>query len=221
MAELIGDIDPGRIREAMAAVREEVAEACRRSGRDPAAVEVVTATKYVPAGDMGLLAEAGIDLVGENRAQEMAAKAALWPDRFSFDFIGRLQSRKVKEVVPLARLIHSVASESVLAQLERHGTPQTRVLVQVNVAGEEAKDGVAPEELPAFIERCPVEVVGLMTMPPFAEDPEESRPWFARLAELASENGLEQLSMGTTQDFGVAVEEGATLVRVGSRILRP
>jgi len=221
MADLIEDIDPVHVRGEMAAVRAEVAAACDRAGRDPAEVEVVTASKYVGVDDMGLLAEAGIGLVGENRAQEMAAKAERWPGLFQFDFIGRLQSRKVKQVVPLARLIHSVASESVLVQLERHGTPETKVLVQVNVAGEEAKDGVAPDELPAFIERCPVEVVGLMTMPPFAADPEESRRWFADLAALARENGLPELSMGTTQDFPVAVEEGATLIRVGSRILRP
>lgn len=220
MAELIENPDPERIRAGMAAVREEVGEACLRSGRDPAGVEVVTASKYVAPAEMGALAEAGISLVGENRAQDMAAKSDEWPGLFEFDFIGHLQSRKVKDVVPLARLIHSVASDSVLGQLERHGTPQTRVLIQVNVAGEEAKDGVAPRELPGFIERCPVPVVGLSTMPPFVEDPEESRPWFARLAELAAENGVEELSMGTTQDFPVAVEEGATLIRVGSRILR-
>ena len=220
MAELIENPDPERIRAAMAGVLEEVGQACLRSGRDPAGVEVVTASKYVAPADMGALAEAGITLVGENRAQDMAAKAQQWPGSFEFDFIGHLQSRKVKDVVPLARLIHSVASDSVLGQLERHGTPETRVLVQVNVAGEDAKDGISPLELPGFIARCPVPVVGLSTMPPFAGNPEESRPWFARLAELAAENGLEELSMGTTQDFPVAVEEGATLVRVGSRILR-
>lgn len=220
MAELIENLDASRIRAGMVAVQDEIAAACERSGRDPSAVEVVTASKYVAPADMGLLAEAGISLVGENRAQDMQAKADEWPDAFQFDFIGHLQSRKVKQVVPLARLIHSVASDSVLAQLERHGTPETRVLVQVNIAGEEAKDGIAPDEVASFIARCPVEVVGLMTMPPFTEDPEESRRWFADLAVLARENGLSELSMGTTQDFPVAVEEGATLVRVGSRILR-
>ena len=221
MAELIEGIEPERVRAAMAEVRDEVARACERSGRDPGEVEVLTASKYVGVDDMGLLAAAGISLVGENRAQDLVAKAERWPEEFRFDFIGHLQSRKVKQVVPLVRLIHSVASDSVLAQLERHGTPETRILVQVNIAGEEAKDGVAPEELSAFIARSPVPVMGLSTMPPFAEDPESSRPWFARLAELARENGLSVLSMGTTQDFAVAVEEGATLVRVGSRILRP
>lgn len=220
MAELIDNLSADRVRAGMAGVREEIARACEKSGRDPAGVEVVTASKYVAPADMGTLADAGITLVGENRAQDLRAKAEEWPDRFQFDFIGHLQSRKVKQIVPLVRLIHSVASESVLDQLERHGTPETRVLVQVNIAGEEAKDGIGPDELPGFIDRCPVEVVGLMTMPPFAEDPEESRRWFADLAVLARENGLRELSMGTTQDFAVAVEEGATLVRVGSRILR-
>lgn len=221
MAELIEEIDPERIRAAMAGVRQEIALACERAGRDPADVQVVTASKYVGVEEMGLLAEAGIRLVGENRAQDLEAKEQAWPGRFEFDFIGRLQSRKVKQVAPLVRLIHSVASDSVLAQLERHGTPETRILVQVNVAGEEAKEGVDPDALGEFIERSPVPVVGLSTMPPFVEDPELSREWFARLAGLAREHGLPELSMGTTQDFPVAVEEGATLVRVGSRILRP
>lgn len=221
MAELIEEIDPERVRAAMDGVHDEIATACERSGRDPAGVQVVTASKYVGVDGMGLLAEAGIGLVGENRAQDLVAKAEAWPGRFEFDFIGHLQSRKVRRVVPFVRLIHSVASDSVLAQLERYGTPETRILVQVNVAGEEAKDGVEPGELGAFIERSPVPVVGLSTMPPFTEDPEQSRPWFARLAELGREHGLPELSMGTTQDFPVAVEEGATLVRVGSRILRP
>lgn len=220
MAELIENLDAARVRAGMAGVLDEIAQACGRSGRDPSGVEVVTASKYVAPADMGVLAEAGVRLVGENRAQDLTAKAEAWPGEFEFDFIGHLQSRKVKQIVPLVRLIHSVASDSVLAQLERHGTPDTRVLVEVNIAGEEAKDGIAPDAVPEFIARCPVEVVGLMTMPPFTEDPEGSRRWFADLATLARENGLQELSMGTTQDFPVAVEEGATLVRVGSRILR-
>ena len=121
-------------------------------------------------------------------------------------------------MLPHVRWIHSVASDSVLAQLERHGTPETEVLVEVNVAGEETKSGLAPADLGAFIARCPARVVGLMTMPPLAADPEASRPWFASLARLAEEHGLEQLSMGTTQDFAVAVEEGATIVRIGTRL---
>ena len=203
-----------RIRANLAEVREEVTAAA--GGRD---VEILAATKYVALEDMDALVAAGIRLVGENRAQDLEAKASAHPE-LTWDFIGQLQSRKVKQILPFVRYIHSVASDSALAQLERHGGPETRVLVEVNVAGEESKEGVAPAELPAFIERCPVQVVGLMTMPPFASDPEASRPYFAALRELAAAHGLAHLSMGTTQDFAVAVEEGATIVRVGHRLYR-
>jgi uncharacterized pyridoxal phosphate-containing UPF0001 family protein len=165
---------------------------------------------------MGTLAEAGITLVGENRAQELAAKASAYPGAFRWHFIGQLQSRKVKQILPLVELIHSVASDSALAQLERHGTPDTQILVEVNIAGEEGKAGIAPADLPGFLDRAPVRVVGLMGMPPFTDDPERSRPHFAALRELASKHGLPHLSMGTSQDYAVAVEEGATIVRVGS-----
>jgi uncharacterized pyridoxal phosphate-containing UPF0001 family protein len=167
---------------------------------------------------MAALAEAGVELVGENRQQDLAAKHERWGDVFAWDFIGNLQSRKVRQVLPLCRLVHSVATDSVLAQLDRHGGPQTEVLVEVNVAGEQGKGGVAPEDLAAFLERCPVEVGGLMTMAPFSPDPEDSRPHFARLAELAAANGLERLSMGTSQDWAVAVEEGATIIRLGTAL---
>ena len=153
--------------------------------------------------------------MGENRAQQLEAKAAAWPD-LRWHFIGQLQSRKVKTILPLVELVHSVASDSALAQLERHGTPETEVLVEVNVAGEDAKAGIAPDELPGFLERCPVRVVGLMGMPPFAEDPEASRPHFAALSGWPPSTGCTHLSMGTSQDYAVAVEEGATIVRVGS-----
>ena len=135
---------------------------------------------------------------------------------FRWHFIGQLQSRKVKDVLPHVELIHSVASDSALRQLGKHAAPETEVLVEVNVAGEEDKAGIAPAELGDFIARCPVRVSGLMTMPPFAEDPEASRPYFAALRELAAEHGLRHLSMGTSQDYRVAAEEGATIVRVGS-----
>ena len=220
MAELIHGLDADRVRANLAEVRAEIAAACARSGRDAADVEVLAAVKYVPLDDVGVLADAGITLAGENRAQDLVAKQGRWGERLTFDFIGHLQSRKVRQVLPHVRLIHSVASDSVLAQLERHATPETEILVEVNVAGEEAKSGVQPGELDAFLERCPCRVVGLMTMPPFAEDPQESRPWFARLRTMAQERGLRELSMGTTQDFGVAVEEGATIVRIGSRLYR-
>jgi uncharacterized pyridoxal phosphate-containing UPF0001 family protein len=137
---------------------------------------------------------------------------------FTWDFIGQLQSRKVRSLVPLVRLIHSVASDSALAQLARHGRPDTEVLVEVNLAGEASKSGIAPAELDAFLERCPVRVVGLMTMPPRAERPEDSRPYFAALRELAAARGLRELSMGTTQDYAAALREGATIIRLGSTL---
>jgi PLP dependent protein len=177
-------------------------------------VEVLAAIKYVPAEDLPALAEGGIELVGENRAQELLAKQGAHGDLFTWDFIGAIQSRKLKSISPRVRLIHSIASESALRRLEQH--PAREVLIQVNVAGEESKEGIDPSELPDYIERCPSPVTGLMTMPPFAERPEDSRRHFARLAELAAEHGLERLSMGTSQDYEVAVEEGATIVRLGS-----
>jgi PLP dependent protein len=205
VAELIHDIDVARLR---ANLEEAKGLAGERA-------EILVATKYVPLEEMGKLAEAGVRLVGENRQQDLAAKHERWGDAFEWDFIGNLQSRKLKLILPLCRLIHSVATDSVLAQLEKHGGPDTEVLIEVNVSGEEGKGGVEPAELPAFVERCPVRVGGLMTMPPFSADPEDSRPYFARLAELAAANGLDRLSMGTSQDWRVAIEEGATIVRLG------
>ncbi len=165
-----------------------------------------------------MLAEAGLTLLGENRAQDLEAKANAWEGAFTWHFIGQLQSRKVKQILPHVELIQSVASDSALRQLERHGTPDTEILVEVNVAGDDAKAGIAPAALGDFIARSPVRVAGLMTMPPFAAEPEASRPAFARLRELAAEHGLDELSMGTSQDYAVAVEEGATIVRVGSTL---
>jgi uncharacterized pyridoxal phosphate-containing UPF0001 family protein len=179
-------------------------------------VEILAATKYVPLEEMGALAEAGVRLVGENRQQDLAAKHERWGDAFEWDFIGNLQSRKVRQLLPLCRLIHSVGSDSALAQLQRHADPATEVLVEVNVAGEQGKGGIEPTALGDFIARCPVRVAGLMTMPPFSADPESSRPHFARLAELAAAHGLSQLSMGTSQDWQVAVQEGATIIRLGT-----
>ena len=208
MAELVHGIDPARVARNLAKVREA-------AGRD---VEVLVACKYVPLEEMGALAEAGVTLVGENRQQDLAAKHERWGDAFTWDFIGNLQSRKLKQVLPLCRLIHSVATDSVLDQLGKHGTPETEVLVEVNIAGEEGKGGVEPAELADFVARCPVRVGGLMAMPPFSQDPEASRPHFARLAELAAANGLQRLSMGTSQDWRVAVEEGATIIRLGTAL---
>jgi pyridoxal phosphate enzyme (YggS family) len=203
-------LDPAKVRANLAGVRERIATA----GRDPAEVEICAAVKYVPAEELPALAEAGIELVGENRAQELLAKQERHADAFTWDFIGQLQSRKVKDIAGRVRLIHTVASESAARRLEQH--PDQEVLVQVNVAGEESKAGIAPEDLGAFIEACPARVTGLMTMPPFVEDPEDNRRHFARLAELAAEHGLARLSMGTTQDFEVAAAEGATIVRLGT-----
>ena len=200
----MADIDVTRVRANLERVRGQIGDE----------VEICAAIKYVALDDLPALAEAGITLVGENRAQDLAAKQDAHGDLFDWDFIGALQSRKVKDVAPRVRLIHSVASESALAQLAKH--PAKEVLIQVNVAGEDAKEGIGPDELGDFIARCPVPVTGLMTMPPFAESPDDSRPHFARLAELAAEHGLARLSMGTTQDYEVAVEEGATIVRLGS-----
>jgi len=169
---------------------------------------------------MGVLAEAGVELVGENRLQDLEAKHERFADAFTWDFIGNVQSKKVKRILPLVRLIHSIASESAVEQLGKHGTDDTEVLVEVNLAGEESKGGIEPDALGAFIEACPVKVGGLMTMPPFSEDPDASRPYFARLAELAGEHGLARLSMGTSQDWPVAVDEGATIIRVGTDLYR-
>jgi PLP dependent protein len=223
VADLIRGLSPERVRSNLARVREEVAAAAQRAGRDPAGVEICAAIKYLPAEELGPLAEAGITVVGENRAQDLEAKRAAYGDRFAWDFIGQLQSRKVKQVIPHVRLLHSLASESALAQLERHAeaaAPGFECLVEVNVAGEGSKSGIEPGELDAFLERCPLPVTGLMTMPPLVEDPDRSRPYFAALRELAAARGLQRLSMGTSQDFGVAVEEGATIVRIGTILYR-
>jgi hypothetical protein len=209
-------LDPALIRAAL----QRVGDVILAAGRDPDEVEVLAAVKYVPTAELGALAEAGITVVGENRAQELVEKARAHPE-FTWDFIGNLQSRKVKAIVPYVRYIHSVASESVLAQLAHHATEATRVLLEVNVAGEPGKGGIGPEEIGAYIAACPVPVVGLMTMPPQAADAERNRPHFARLRELAAEHGLSELSMGTTQDYAVAVQEGATIVRLGSGLYTP
>ncbi|MGZ4194273.1 MAG: YggS family pyridoxal phosphate-dependent enzyme [Solirubrobacteraceae bacterium] len=221
MVELIQDLDAETVRANLELVRAQIAAAARGAGRDPAEVELLAAVKYVPVEELGVLAQAGIELVGENRAQELERKAAALPGAFTWDFIGHLQSRKVKQILPHVRLIHSVASDTVLAQLERHADPSTRVLVEVNIAREPGKSGIDPDQVAAFIDRCPVEVVGLMTMPPLAPSPEDSRPHFAALAELARGLGLPQLSMGTSQDYRVAVEEGATIVRLGTILYSP
>jgi uncharacterized pyridoxal phosphate-containing UPF0001 family protein len=207
VARVISGLQAARVRANLERVQAEVGPA----------VQVLAAVKYVPLEEMGVLEAAGVTLVGENRAQDLEAKAAAHP-ALRWHFIGQLQSRKVRQILPYVELVHSVSSESALRQLERHGTPETEILLEVNVAGEAGKAGIAPAELPAYLARAPVRVVGLMTMPPPAGDPEASRPHFARLAELAAEHGLRELSMGTSQDYAVAAQEGATIVRLGTAL---
>jgi PLP dependent protein len=191
------------IAERLARVRAEV-------GPD---VTIVAATKYVSVENMTALAEAGIDIVGENRAQDLDAKHAAHGDLFRWHFIGHLQSRKTKVVNRICELVHSLDSESAARRLE------IPALIQVNLAGEASKSGVAPEELAELIALYPA-VQGLSTMPPAAESPEDSRPYFRKLRELAEEHGLTQLSMGTSQDYKVGAEEGATMIRIGSVLYR-
>jgi uncharacterized pyridoxal phosphate-containing UPF0001 family protein len=212
VVDLIRNLDPAHVRAALAEVRERVGEG----------VEIVVATKYLPVGELGALSEAGVTAVAENRAQDLQAKHEAHPD-LAYEFIGHLQSRKVRQVAPLVRRIHSVASDSAVAQLARHGRADLELLVEVNVAGEEGKSGVDPADLDALLDRLRGagggEVAGLMTMPPLASRPQDSRRWFAALRGLAADRGLRHLSMGTSQDFEVAVQEGATIIRIGGRIL--
>ena len=196
-------MSPDAVRANLERVRAEV-------GPD---VTIVAATKYVAFEQMAALAEAGVEVVGENRAQDLERKHAAYGDAFRWHFIGHLQSNKAKVVDALCELVHSLASESAARRLT------IPALVEVNLSGESSKSGVAPEELPALLAAYP-DVRGLMTMPPYADDPEASRPYFRRLRELAGEHGLGQLSMGTSQDYRVAVEEGATLIRLGSILFR-
>ena len=176
MIEPVTDLDAVHVRSNLERIREQ-------AGPE---IEILAATKYIRAEDMGALAEAGVELVGENRLQDLEEKRERWGDRFTWDFIGNLQSRKVKRILPLVRLIHSVATDSVLEQLGRHGGADTEVLVEVNLSGEEGKGGIEPANLDEFIQRCPVTVSGLMTMPPFTEDPEG----FPALLQAARRAGL-------------------------------
>ena len=189
-------------------IRARLAEVQRQVGPS---VTVVAATKYVSLADMGSLAEAGVTVVGENRAQDLEAKHAEYGDAFRWHFIGHLQSNKVKVVNRICELVHSLDSDSAARRLE------VPALVQVNLAGETSKGGIEPAELEAYLG---YDVRGLSTMPPAASSPETSRAWFARLRALAEQHDLQELSMGTTQDFTVAAEEGATYVRVGSILFR-
>lgn len=221
-------LNPDNVRANFAAVREEVAEAAKRAGRSPGDVEIVAAVKYVALEDMPALVEAGVTTVGENRAQELQRKAEAFPD-LTWDFIGQLQSRKVKTIAPLVRCIHSVGSGSAARQLEKVLVDKPvadwpRLLLQVNIAGEEGKAGIPAGAVESFLDDVlddwPIGFEGLMVMPPLADDPEDSRRWFAAARDLAERLDLDHLSMGTTQDFAVAVEEGATMVRVGTVLYR-
>ena len=207
--------ETNRGRPLSVAAAHEIAERYRRIREEVGpGVTVVVATKYVSVAELALLAEAGVEVVGENRAQDLERKHAEYGDAFRWHFIGHLQSNKVKVVNRLCELVHSLGSDSAARRLE------IPALLEVGLAGEETKSGVDPAEIARYLERYAL-IRGLMTMPPLAVDPEASRPFFRRLRELASEHGLEELSMGTSQDYRVAVEEGATYVRVGEALFGP
>jgi pyridoxal phosphate enzyme (YggS family) len=226
-------IDPAAIRAGVAGARERIDDAARRAGRNPGDVEIVAAVKYVDVDDLPALHAAGIRRVGENRAEQLVAKQAAHGELFRWDFIGHLQSRKVRDVVGRVELVHALQSSSSAAQIEARASEPQDVLVEVNVAADPSKYGVGPADLDGFLEELAalerVRVRGLMTMPALAHVPEESRPAFAALRDLtarcaerwAGTHAFDVLSMGTSQDFAVAVEEGATLVRLGSVLLAP
>ncbi len=218
----VSHLEAALIAARLAEVRSRIRDAASLAGRQGSEVEVLLASKYVGLEQMPILADAGVQLVGENRAQALAAKASAYPNRFTWDFIGALQSRRVREILPHVRLIHSLASESAARQLARFAhlaSPSLQLLIEVNVSGQQGKAGIAPHQIDQLIEVAPFPVTGLMTMPPASDDPEQSRRHFAALRELAAHRGLQRLSMGTSQDYLVAVQEGATIVRLGRSLL--
>ena len=216
------------VRERFAEVSGRVAEAAAAAGRDPGEVRILVATKYVAAEHLGILRDAGISLIGENRAQDLVAKHALYGDVFDYHFIGHLQSRKTRLVVPLVSLIHSVSTMSVVHEIEARAANAAKVLLEVNIAGEESKSGITPAAADAFLEEAAAcgkaRFCGLMCMPPLSDDAETARPYFAQTRELAERLSskwqgtytFEQLSMGTSADYEAAAQEGATIVRIGS-----
>lgn len=226
MKQFQGDAES--VRERFAEVQQRVAVAAASAGRDPAGVRVLVATKYVAAADMGVLRDADVRLIGENRAQDLVAKHAAYGDAFEYHFIGHLQSRKTRVVLPLVTLIHSVSSMSVVQEIEARATKATNVLLEVNIAEEPSKSGVAPRLIDAFLweaSACPqARFCGLMCMPPLAAGRSETQRHFAHMRELAERLStawtgtytFDELSMGTSADYGIAVTEGATIVRVGS-----
>lgn len=217
MVDLIRGLRAADVRANLERVRDGLASA----GREPESLQILAAVKYLAPESLSALAEGGITLVGENRAQALLEKQEACRDRFTWDFIGALQSRKVRQLLGRVRYIHSVASDSALRELACRDAGGTEILVEVNVAGEPGKAGVEPSELAGFLERAPVPVVGLMTMPPLADRPEINRRHFAALRELAEAHGLRELSMGTSQDYVVAAQEGATIIRLGSTLFAP
>jgi len=220
--------DADSVRERFAEVQGRVAQAAGAAGRQPAEVRVLVATKYVAAEHLGALRDAGVRLVGENRAQDLVTKHELYGDAFDWHFIGHLQSRKTRLVLPVVSLIHSVGSLSVVQEIGARAANATDVLLEVNIAGEESKSGVPLGEVDAFLEAAAAyprtRFTGLMCMPPLFDDAEEARPYFVRARELAQRLSttwsgtytFDQLSMGTSADYEVAVQEGATIIRVGS-----
>ena len=216
------------VRERFAEVSGRVAEAAAAAGRDPAEVRILVATKYVAAEHLGALRDAGISLIGENRAQDLVAKQAMYGDAFDYHFIGHLQSRKARLVVPLVSLIHAVSTMSVVQEIEARAANATTVLLEINIAGEESKNGIAPAAADTFLEEAAacgkVRFCGLMCMPPLSDDAETARPYFAQTRELAERLSstwrgtytFDQLSMGTSADYETAAQEGATIVRIGS-----
>lgn len=218
------------VRTNLAGIERRIAAARARVGRETSP-RLLMASKYLDVDEMGILAEAGIGLVGENRAEGLEAKWIRWRDTFEFHFIGHLQSRKVRQVVPYVSLIHSVESISLVEELDKRAEKEVRVLLEVNVSGEESKYGILPAAAETFLERAAahrrVRFSGLMTMAPFTPDPESTRPYFRELRELrdrlalafAGRYEITELSMGMSNDYEVAVEEGATIVRIGSALL--
>ena len=224
--QFVPDVDV--VRERFAEVEGRVASAAAAAGRHAADVRVLVATKYVAAEHLGALRDAGVRLIGENRAQDLVDKHELYGDAFDYHFIGHLQSRKTRLVLPIVSLIHSVSTLSVVQEIEARAANATDVLLEVNIGGEESKSGVELEEVDAFLEQaaaCPkARFTGLMCMPPLFDAAEGARPYFVRARQLAQRLSaawsgtytFDQLSMGTSADYEVAVQEGATIVRVGS-----
>lgn len=219
MAEL--SANAATVRANLQRIQTEIAETCHRVGRNPEDVKICAATKYVDADGMQALADAGVRVAAENRLQDLASKQDRFEDLFEWHFIGAIQSRKAREIASRVEVIHSLATDSARAKLLSHDLPLPKLLVQVNVSGESSKQGVAPGDLERFIAESPADVCGLMTMPPASENADDVRRFFAQLRMLAERFELDQLSIGTSQDYLVAIEEGATLVRLGATLFRP